>query len=452
MTDERILLELCSHAVATGERMGVTAVEAQALSTSEVESNIELSQISGVNRKDLDGIAVRAFMNQRMGSAFTNIPTKAAVEQALSLAIKAARASTPDEDWASLPCPAKYVKIKGLWHDPVAECDSARVVEFAEEYMSRAMGAEPGLMPAYGGSGAGANHSAYANSNGVEHAERGTNAYVYLAAIAQIESGVTPAIGSYDIRRDLEFNLDWVVADIVSMIRLCKKTAEGVTGNHTVIFHPDAYQQILFFTLVQSIRGDNVARGKSMIADKIGDTIASELVTIVDDGTIPEGVATSVADDEGVPRRRTPIIEGGVLRSFIWDSYWANKMGVESTGNARRNMRQGQVELSPSTIVVEPGRRDIEELVSEVKHGYLVRDVQGAHSSNPESGDFSIVGNPAVLIEDGEMKGAVHGLMVSGNVFDLLKKVVDVAKAPLVLQGLIGPEIVCESMKVIARD
>jgi PmbA protein len=81
-----------------------------------------------------------------------------------------------------------------------------------------------------------------------------------------------------------------------------------------------------------------------------------------------------------------------------------------------------------------------------------VRDVQGAHSSNPESGDFSIVGNPAVLIEDGEMKGAVHGLMVSGNVFGLLKQVVEVAKKPLVLQGLIGPEIVCEDMKVIARE
>ena len=452
MTDERTLLELCRHIVASGEKMGATAVEAQASSTSEVESNIELSQISSVNKKDLDGIAVRAFVGQRMGSAFTNIPTKKAVEEALSLALNAAKASTPDEDWTSLPKPAKYPSIRGLWHDSVADCDSARVVEFAEEYMSRAIEAEPGLIPAYGGSGAGTEHSAYANSNGIEHAERGTTAYVYLAAIAKIESGVTPAIGSYDIRRDLLFNLDWVVEDIVSMIRLCKRTAEGVTGSHTVIFHPDAYQQILYYTLIQSIRGDNVARGKSMIADKIGEAIASELLTIVDDGTIPEGVATSMADDEGVPRRRTSIIEKGVLRSFIWDSYWASKMGVESTGNASRSMRQGQVELSPSTVVIDPGKRDIDDLVSEVKHGYLVRDVQGAHSSNPESGDFSIVGNPAILIEDGEMKGAVHGLMVSGNVFDLLKQVVDVAKKPLVLQGLIGPEIVCEDMKVIARD
>ena len=259
MTDESTLLELCRHVVASGERMGATAVEAQAASTSEVESNIELSQISGVNRKDLDGIAVRAFVGKRMGSAFTNIPTKKAVEEALSLALQAAKASTPDEDWTSLPKPARYPVIKGLWHDSVAECDSARIVEFAEDYMSRAIMAEPGLTPAYGGSGTGSKHSAYANSNGIEHAERGTTAYVFLAAIAQIESGVTPAVGSYDIRRDLEFDLDWVVEDIVSMIRLCKKTAEGNTGSHTVIF-PLGYGPVV---------------------------------------------------DEGVPRRRTPIIEIG---------------------------------------------------------------------------------------------------------------------------------------------
>lgn len=306
MTDERTLLELCRHIVAFGERSGATAVEAQANSTSEVESNIQLSQISSVNRKDLDGIAVRAFVGQRMGSAFTNIPSKKAVEEALSLALKAAKASTPDEDWTSFPKPAKYPVIAELWHDSVADCDSARVVAFAEECMSRAVMSEPDLKPTFGGSGVGAEHSAYANSNGIEHSERGTTAYVFLAGIAKLKSGVTPEIGSYDIRRDLNFDLDWVVEDIVSMIRLCKKTAEGVTGDHTVIFHPDAYQQILFYTLIQSIRGDNVARGKSMIADKIGETIASELVTIVDDGTTPQGVATSMADDEGVPRRRTP--------------------------------------------------------------------------------------------------------------------------------------------------
>ena len=126
-------------------------------------------------------------------------------------------------------------------------------------------------------------------------------------------------------------------------------------------------------------------------------------------------------------------------------------VGENSTGNAKRSMRQGLVEIAPSNIVVESGRRGIDEILSEIDHGYLIRNVQGAHSSNPESGDFSVVGNPAVLIENGEPKGAVHGLMVSGNVFDLLKKFVESSRDIHVLQSLIGPELVFEDVNTIAR-
>ncbi len=311
--------------------------------------------------------------------------------------------------------------------------------------------AEPDAVPAFGGSGAFVQRTAYANSGGVAHSERGTASYAYIAAIAKTESGVTPAISSFEASRGMGLDLGRAAEDLSSMIRVCKRTARGRTGSHQVIMHPDAYGQLLHFTLMEAVRGDNVARGKSKIADRIGEAVASESLTILDDGTEPRGINTSLADDEGVPRRRTPIIERGVLRSFLWDTYWANKTGAESTGNASRDMRRGLVEIRPSNVVVEPGGREVGDIVSEVGHGYLVRDVQGAHSSNPESGDFSVVGNPAVLIEDGEMVGAVHGLMVAGNIFELLGNVVEVARTPIRLQGLIGPEIVFGGVRVIAK-
>jgi len=452
MMDENSLLELCQYVVSSGQKRGATAVEVLARSKSEMEADIELGQISAVNRKTGNEIAIRLYLGQRMGSAFTNIPSREAADEAVALAVKAAKATTEDKDWKALPEPAEYPVIDGLWHDSVTRCEPAKVVEVAGEFMARAVAAEPGLIPAFGGSGVGVLRSAYANSSGIAHAEKGTLAYAALAAIAQIESGVTPAIASYDIRRGLDMDLDRAVDDVASTIRVCKRTAKGTTGKHTVIMHPEAYGQLSAYTLLQAIRGDNVARGKSKIADKIGETIASDLLTVVDDGTIPRGVNTSIADGEGVPHQRTPIIERGVLRSFLWDSYWANKMGVKSTGNAKRNMRQGLVELAPTNTVVEPGRREIQDIISEVKHGYLIRNVQGAHSSNPESGDFSVVGNPAILVEDGEKVGAVHGLMVVGNVFELLDQVVEVAKTPIYLEGLIGPEIVFEDITIIARE
>ncbi|MCW3978540.1 MAG: TldD/PmbA family protein, partial [Candidatus Bathyarchaeota archaeon] len=435
-----------------GRGMGASAIEALASSGFEMGAEIENAEISSVNQRVADMFSIRVYLGKKMGAAFTNIPSEEAVEEAVSLAISAAKATTVDEDWMALPRPAGYPEIRGLWNASVSECEPSKVVELSGDFMAMATDAEPDLIPAMGSSGVASAVSAYANSNGVAHAERGSMAYSWLGAIAKTESGVTPMIWSFDVKRSLDLDLEWAVSDIASMVRVCKKHAEGRTGKHTVIFHPVAYSQLFLFTLVQSVRGDNVARGKSMLADRIGDAIAPDFLTITDDGTMPVGANSSIADGEGVPRRKTPVIERGVLRSFLWDTYWANKMEVESTGNANRNMRQGLVDIAPSNTVVEPGGRGIRDIVSEIEHGYLVRDVQGAHSSNPESGDFSMVGNPAILIDDGEMVGAVHGLMVSGNVFELLNGAVEVADTPIVLEGLIGPEIVFKDVSVIARE
>ena len=449
--DEGALHGLCEYIVSKGLGRGASAVEVLARSASEMESTIEMGQTSSVNRKTGDAVSIRIYSSRRMGAAFTNIASKKAAEEALDFALKAASASTEDPDWVALPKPSPYSEISGLWHDSVLECEPSSVVELAGKFMDRAVEAEPGLIPAFGGAGVGYEKAAYANSSGISHSEKETIAYTYLEAIAKTQSGVTPGVGSYEIKRSLDMDLERAVEDITGMIRICKRTAEGSTGKHPVIMHPMAYGQLLRYTLLEGVKGDNVARGKSKLAGRIGEKIASDLVTIVDDGTDTRGVNTSVADDEGVPRQRTPIFEEGVLRSFLWDTYWANKMGEESTGNARRSMRQGLVELATTNMVVEPGRRGIEDIISEIGHGYLIRNVQGAHSSNPESGDFSVVGNPAILVEDGEMVGAVHGLMVSGNVFELLNQVVEIAETPIVLQGLIGPEIVFGDVNVIAR-
>ncbi len=453
MIEEKTLLDLCEYIVKAGKEKGAEHIEVHAASESEVESDVEMGQISQVSKKNLSEIAIRLFIGKRMGSAFTNIPTQDAANEALDLAISAAKATTEDEDWSGLPSPAdEYPVIEGLWQDSVVDSDSGEVVGLAGKALSLSVKADPDLIPGFGGSAAIGFSAAYANSNGVAHSDKGTFALVVLGGIAPTDTGMTPMVFAYDIARDMNVDVEGTVDDVASTIQICKNSVKGNSGKHTIIMHPLAYGQVMNFTLIQSIRGDNVARGKSKIGDKLGEKIASEKITVVDDGLHPRGVSSSSADDEGVPRRRTPIIEKGVLRSFLWDTYWANKMGVKSTGNAKRNMRQGLVDISPSNIVVEPGEREIEDIIKGTKHGYYIRGVQGAHSSNPESGDFSIVGNPAILIENGKMVGAVHGLMVAGNVYDLLNQVDEIAKTPHYLQSIIGPEIVFKDVSLIAKE
>ncbi len=452
MIEEKELLDLCKFIVEKAKSTGATHAEVLARAESELESDIELAEISSVNQGISTSIAIRVFVGKKMGCAFTNIATKESAEEAVGLAVNAAKATTADEDFVSLPLPAVYPEMKGLWHDEVVKTDPGEVVKTTGVLIQKASAAEEGLMVVGGGSAAVWHLSAYANSNGIAHSERGTAAYVVGVAVAQTETGMTPMTVAYDVKRDLGFDTEKTVAEIAKSIRLCKKSAEGRTGKHTVIFHPGAYSQIMQYTFLEAARGDNVARGKSRIGDKIGEQIAVPHFTLVDDGTYEDGLNTTQADDEGVPRQRTPIIEDGVLRSFLWDTYWANKMGVKSTGNAQRNMRQGLVEIRPTNLMVQPGKRTVEEIISGIDHGYFIESVQGAHSSNPESGDFSIVGNPAYLIENGELVGAVAGLMVSGNIFDLLKNIVEVAKVPHRMVTWTAPEIVAKDVDIIARE
>jgi len=451
MISEKELLEVCKHLVEEGKKLGADHIEVQAQDSTDLESVIEMGQVSTVNQTAGVGIAIRVFIGKRTGSAFTNMTSKDETKEALELALAAARATTDDENIQQLPKPAQYVNIQGLWDEEILAAEASKVAEVSAELVAKSTSSEPGIIPGFGGTGSTVFSGAYANSNGVEHSEKGSVAYTYLACVAPIENGMTPMVFAFDVRRDPNLDVAKVVDEVVETIRIVKKTAQGKTGKFTIVMHPSAYGQILQYTLFESVRGDNVARGKSKIGDKLGETIASELITIVDDGTDTRGLNASIADDEGIPRQRTPIIEKGVLRSFIWDNYWAQRMGVQSTGNAKRNKRQGLVEISTSNIVVEPGNREVEEIISEIDYGFYIRGVQGAHSSNPESGDFSIVGNPAILIENGKMVGAVHGLMVSGNAFDLLKQVVEVAKTPLNMQTVIAPEIVFKDVDIIAK-
>jgi PmbA protein len=452
MKDEQELLALCKFAITAAKNGGADEAEAHGKFQTDLDTDIELAQISGVNQQTGAQIAIRVIIGKKIGGAFTNIATKETVKDAVDFAIRAAKATSEDPDWVSLSQPQDYPTIGGLWHDEVVKTELDSIIDSTGELIVSASRAEEGLILVGGTTAVTYGFVAYANSNGVSHAERGTASVIAGVAAAQTETGMTPMTVAYDIKRNLDLDMNQIVSTLAERIRLYKNVVKGKTGQHTVVFHPQAYSGIFTYTLVRGIRGDNVARGKSKIADKIGDHIASKTFTLKDDGIYPGAIKTSIADDEGVPRRTTSIIEGGVLQSFLWDTYWANKMNVKSTGNAARNLRQGLVEISPSSLVVEPGTRSIDEIISDIEHGYYIQAVQGAHSSNPESGDFSVVGNPALLIEDGKLVGAINGLMVSGNAFELLENVVEVARDPHHLQTWIGPELICKDISIIAKE
>src|SRR4030065_171587 len=161
--------------------------------------------------------------------------------------------------------------------------------------------------------------------------------------------------------------------------------------------------------------GNKVQRGQSAFKDRIGTQVASEKVTIYDDGLFPAGLRTAAFDGEGTPQQKTLLVEKGILRNFLYDNYAAKKEGRESTGNASRAGYLSTPSIETTNFHILPGGTAAEELLGEVDDGLLIYYLQGAHSSNPVSGEFSVVATPAWKIKKGEIVHPPLGVMLGGK-------------------------------------
>ena len=190
-----------------------------------------------------------------------------------------------------------------------------------------------------------------------------------------------------------------------------------------VVLDGRAAGQFLTF-LAMLISADSVQKGKSMLAGKLGKTIASSRVTILDDGLLPGGLATAPVDDLGVPRQKTAIVENGVLKTFIYDCYTAKKEDKTSTGNANRRGYKSPPMIGTTNFYVEPGDANREQVLAEADNGVLVTSIRDLFAGiDIATGDFSIPGQ-GIMIESGKLTYPVKDFHVSGNLFKMLSDVV----------------------------
>ncbi len=166
---------------------------------------------------------------------------------------------------------------------------------------------------------------------------------------------------------------------------------------------------------------------------------------------LPGGLHTGIFDAEGVPHQKTQLLDRGILCSFLYDNYTAKKQGKESTGNASRAGYLSTPSIEATNFHILPGNQTPEDLKKKVDDGLLVYYLQGAHSSNPVSGEFSVVATPAWKIKDGKTEHASRGIMLAGNIFELLKNVTVVANNERKMGQLVAPWVLVENVKVIGK-
>lgn len=168
--------------------------------------------------------------------------------------------------------------------------------------------------------------------------------------------------------------------------------------------------------------GEAVLKNKSFLAGRLGDCVASQELTLIDDGTLPNRLGSASFDGEGTASQRTVLLENGVLQNYLYDCLSAAKAGTSSTGNGMRGSYKGTPHISTSNYYLQAGSQTPAQLTGHVERGIYVTEILGAHTANPVSGDFSF-GASGILIEHGRLSRPVRGITIAGNFQQLLQKV-----------------------------
>ena len=433
-------------------KKGAEEAEAYVSVSNGTSIDIERGQIVRSAKRMEQGLGVRAVCGKAVGFAYTNTLADKSIEEAAERAFKAAKASKPDKNWHKLPSKGSYCETRGTYDKRIVSLSSDELVETAAAMLEVTTNYDKRVLAVGGGAGVSVFQSAVVNSNGVEVVDRGTAVGCSMETIARDGADVTPACFEVDAKRVYDIDAEAVGVEAARQAVSCLGAKKIESGVFPVIFAQPAFRSLLSYTLVNAVKADFVQRERSALKDKIGEQVASDLVTVWDDGLLDGGLATRKFDGEGVPAQKTVVIDKGVLKNFLYDNYTANKAGVKSTGNASRAGLASYAStpvLEASNFTFKQGNKTAEELVAEVDEGLLVFGVQGAHSSNPESGEFSVVATPVWKIEGGEVAYAVRGTMVTGVAFDLLRNVSALGNNVKKLGQLVAPWIRVEDVRAV---
>lgn len=388
-----------------------------------LEQNRELSievrngDVETVEETSSHGIGFRVFVKGKMAFSSCNDFSESALDDAIESAIGFAKITTPDEN-NILPDNKEVTEIQDLFDPQIQEVAMDRKIEMAKEVEAMAM--EDSRITKSAGSGffEGESEIFLANSNGLLKSYKSSACSFGVSVVAE-KGDQKSSGGEYCTRR--------FFSDLKSSRKIAEKAARDAyemldprtikTQRAAVIFDPDVAYSLLG-GILGAINGERVLQGASFLADKIEKQIANELLTIIDDGTRPKGLASKPFDGEGVPTQRRVIVERGVLKGFLYNTIVAKRAGVTSTGNASRGGFSSLPGIGPHAFYVAAGNTAPEDIIRATKKGLLLKGVTG-YGINSVSGNFS-GGASGFWIENGRIAFPVKGLTIASTADDML--------------------------------
>jgi len=427
------LIALARQAVEAATAAGASDAEAYAAEDSGREVRAHGGEIESLSAATQRGIGIRAWIGKRVGYAYGTDLSEAGVTALAERAAEAARVADEDE-FAGPPDPAvRLMHADGAQGAPEAEIvlsdptleewSPDRLADLALAIESAALAADSRI--------AGVEQAVYADSAesvalvsslGIEGEYSSSSCYGYVQTLAESGAGRETGLG-FDLGRG-PAALDPAAIGREGAQRAAAMIGAGKPKSRSCPVVLDPTVAASFIALIgNGLTASAVQRGRSPFAERLGEEVANTALALHDDGLDPEGFASAPFDAEGVPRRRTALIEASALHTYLYDTYTANRGAAASTGNASRSGYRSQPSVSTSNLIVAPGELSFAELLGEASDGVLVTDVAGLHSGvNPVSGVFS-VGASGRVIRDGELAEPLREFTIASDLVSMLRAV-----------------------------
>ncbi|MBF0344177.1 MAG: TldD/PmbA family protein [Nitrospirae bacterium] len=379
-------------------------------------------QVEALLRADAAGFSVRVINGLRQGICYSND-----LGQWMSVVDKAIEISkwTEDDPFADYPSATAYQKVE-VYDENVAEASETYIIDVAMEVERSALAFDPRVKKVRKAMfGFSLKEILLANTYGLRGSYRSTSCSASATVLAEGQ-GESQMGWGYEVDRFLS----GVSAQSVGRSAADRAVKLIGSKNLAAIKSPVILENSIageFLDIVAStLSSENVQKGKSLLASKVGQQIASDKIHIVDNALLPGKTGSRPFDAEGVPSQRNELVTNGVLNGFLYNVYTAKKSGVNSTGNANRGGISGLPGVGISNLYIEPASKDIvyplDELLLHMGKGLLITDVMGIHTANRISGDFS-VGASGLWIEDGKVSYPVKEAVISGNILDMFKNI-----------------------------
>jgi PmbA protein len=425
---ETDLKEVALDVVSRAMKGGATAAECVVREGDEFSTLVRLGHVETLKESGSRSIGVRVFRGQRAASTHSSDFSRQALDRMVKSALELSKI-TSEDPFGGLPEASQLGKLSGdlaLYHEDVYSLPGAERINYARRTERAALDFDPRIKNSEGGSfDAATGHKVLVNSHGFVGEYRRSYCSVAAVPIAQSDDGAMQRDYWFSVARTLKkLEPPEQVGRIAAERTLRRLGArKAKTAQVPVIFDPMVATSILEH-IFEGVNGDSVYRGASFLAGKLGQKVAGDNVTIIDDGTMPGGFGTSPFDGEGVPTRRTVVIEKGVLSSYLLNTYTAKKLKLATTGNASRGLA-GTPGIGPGNYFLQPGPRNPKQLIADVKEGLYVTEFLG-HGANLVTGDYSR-GASGMWISGGEFAYPVEEITVAGNLKEMFFNISEIA-------------------------